>query len=113
MLIEHEGAVYRGPDSTRPCEFWDPQLRKWVPYAAPAPTPDGWGYPMTEGSARTLLGLYEPFTVVPDFGWPAGPHDVPCMSSYRGQDIPPREVRGASDPRFRRRNRGLGRTRRR
>jgi len=50
ILIENEGALFRGLSRSFPCEVRDGS--HWKPYTGNVPKPIEWGYPITEEDAR-------------------------------------------------------------
>lgn len=56
VLIENEGALFRGPARNVPTEVWRERLCAWEPYRDPrGPKPYEWGYEIAEDEARRLV----------------------------------------------------------
>lgn len=56
MLIENEGALFRGPSRGLPQEVWDAEAKAWKPYEGKVPKPIGWGEQVSEEEAKALKG---------------------------------------------------------
>jgi hypothetical protein len=54
ILIENEGALFRGPSVAWPREVWNGQT--WQPYAGASddPKPQGWGQRITEEEFKEM-----------------------------------------------------------
>jgi hypothetical protein len=48
ILIENEGALFRGPAVMWPQEIWNMQTKNWEPYTGAIPKRMGWGSEITE-----------------------------------------------------------------
>ncbi len=59
VLIENEGALFRGPARGNPMEVWNPGSG-WKPYAGiDRPRGVEWGYDITEDEAASLMDEWE------------------------------------------------------
>lgn len=54
ILIENEGALFRGPSVGIPREVWNPGSG-WTPYKGETPKPEGWGSEISETEASALM----------------------------------------------------------
>jgi hypothetical protein len=68
QLIEREGDLYRGPSAAWPKDVWIVQTCRWEQYLGTVPKPGEWGHVLTPWDARFLVGAFEPFELIPDFG---------------------------------------------
>lgn len=54
VLIENEGALFRGFGRSFPQEVWNPGSG-WKPYKGKVPKPEEWGYVIDEAEADALV----------------------------------------------------------
>lgn len=54
VLIENEGAVFRGFAVCNPEEVWNFRAGKWQPYGGPVPKGIGWGEEITPAEFENL-----------------------------------------------------------
>ena len=55
MLIENDGAIFRGPARAWPKEVWDPKEKRFVPYEGNVPKDIDWGNEIDEESAKVYI----------------------------------------------------------
>jgi hypothetical protein len=53
--IENEGALFRGPSRSFPKEVWNPDTRKFEPYAGVTPKPIEWGDEISAAEAINMM----------------------------------------------------------
>lgn len=56
VLIENEGALFRGPARGLPKEVWSEKAQAWKPYEGETPKPIEWGNIINEEEAKLLMG---------------------------------------------------------
>ena len=56
MLIENEGAIFRGPARAWPKEVWNFKERKFEPYKGSVPKDIDWGNEISEEEAKAYMG---------------------------------------------------------
>lgn len=55
VYIEHEGALYRGPNRAHPTEIWSFKSREWKPYTGSVPKGAEWGHVLSEADFHKAL----------------------------------------------------------
>ena len=55
VLIENEGALFRGASRAWPKEIWSHKQQKWVPYEGDVPKGQAWGSEISEQEAQELI----------------------------------------------------------
>ena len=52
LLIENEGALFRGYDRGFPLDIWNPDIQKWEAYKGDVPKPMEWGHVVGQQEAQ-------------------------------------------------------------